>query len=406
MRKLMLSFFTLLLFAAATTTTATAQAATPKKLAVLVVGMDDWMLGDVLAHLVGEELSRGSSYDVVTRRNDVQNKLESLRRGNDRLDDALLRAWATGQAINTLCVVTTTPGLNFSLRLLDVSSGDVQCNGSRVEPSAISLKQLAWSLAGGIGNGCSPSGSSYTESQIGMEMVYVEGGEFTMGCVSGRDDRNGHICDNNEKPAHTVTVGNFCIGKYEVTQAQWEAVMVSTVYSQGSKAGYGSTHGVGDNYPMYYVSWNDAQTFCAVLSYRTGKHYRLPTEEEWEYAARGGKSSLGYVYSGGNSIDSVAWHSGNSGTNGGSSSTQSHIVGTTKSQGNELGIYDMSGNVSEWCYNNWRSNYSAEESGPHRVIRGGSWYSDAWSCRVAYRTLGDGEYGPNYRHYSVGFRGV
>jgi formylglycine-generating enzyme required for sulfatase activity len=392
MKNLMLSFFTLLLFAAATTTTATAQGPTPK-LAVLVVGMDDWMLGDVLAHLVGEELKRGTTYEVVTRRNDVQNKLEALRRGTDRLDNALLRAWATGQGINTLCVVTTTPGLNFSLRLLDVSSGDVQCNGSRVEPNAVSLKQLAWSLAGGIGDGCTPSGSDFTESEIGMAMVYVEGGEFEMGCKSGRDDLNGHTCYGSEYPLHDVTVGSFWIGKYEVTQGQWEAVMGTTIFHQRDKSVYSDLHGVGSTYPMYYVSWEEAVVFCAELSARTGRSYRLPTEEEWEYAARGGNSGSGYVYSGGNSLGSVAWYPDNAGAT-------THAVGGKL--GNELGIYDMSGNVDEWCYSKWRDNYSSSENGSTRVLRGGSWSSDEWGFRVAYRS----GYGPSYRGALLGFRVV
>jgi formylglycine-generating enzyme required for sulfatase activity len=394
MKNLMLSFFTLLLFAAATTTTATAQGPTPK-LAVLVVGMDDWMLGDVLAHLVGEELSRGSSYDVVTRRNDVQNKLESLRRGADRLDDGLLREWAIGQRINTLCVVTTTPGLNFSLRLLDVSSGDVQCNGSRVEPNAVALKHLAWSLAGGIGDGCTPSGSDLTESEIGMEMVYVEGGTFTMGCVSGRDDINSHTCNNSEKPSHSVPVGSFLIGKYEVTQGQWETVMGTTISEQRDKydSQYGtsaSLYGEGSTYPMYYVSWDEAKAFCDTLSARTGKSYRLPTEEEWEFAARCGNFSSSYVYSGSNSINSVAWHGGGS----------TQVVGGRS--GNELGIYDMSGNVWEWCFSSWRSNYSSSEDGSLRVIRGGGWFDGVANCRVANRD----NLGPSNRYSIVGFRVV
>jgi formylglycine-generating enzyme required for sulfatase activity len=381
MKNLMLSIFTLLLFAAATTT-ATAQEAKPK-LAVLVVGMNDWMIGDVLAHLVGEELNRDKSYEVVTRRNDVQNKLEALRRGADDMDESLLRTWADGQGINTLCVVTTTSGLNFSLKLLGVSSGDVHCSGSSVEPNAVALKQLAWSLTGSIGDGCTPfescpepepcptcstcptcptcpiCPSDNTESLMGMKMVYVEGGPFMMGCVSGRDDLNGHTCNSNEQPSHEVWVDDFLIGKYEVTQAQWEAVM-GTAISQQSK--------VGPNYPVHNVTWYEAQAFCDTLSARTGKAYRLPTEEEWEYAARGGNSSESYVYSGGDSIGRVAWHNGNAGSS-------VHMVGG-KSK-NELGIHDMSGNVFEWCSSVWRSSYSSSPSGSYRVFRGGSWNYDA-----------------------------
>jgi formylglycine-generating enzyme required for sulfatase activity len=354
--------------------------------------MDDWMLGDVLAHLVGEELNRGSSYAVVTRRNDVQNKLEALRRGTDRLDEGLLRVWATAQGIDNLCLVTTAPGLNFTLRLLDVSSGSVLCNGSRVEPNAVALKQLAWSLAGKLGSGCAPSGSDYTDPEIDLEMVYVEGGKFVMGCVSGRDNNlDGQSCYSNETPLpDSVSVGSFWIGKYEVTQGQWEAVMETTIDDQAN----GSLSSVGANFPMYYVRWYDAVAFCVELSLRTGKPYRLPTEEEWEYAARGGRRSRGYVYSGGNSADSAAWHSGNSGG--------LRAVGTTQMRGNELGIYDMSGNILEWCYSRWRPTYSASAQASSQVLRGGSYSADVWRSRVAYRDHGN----RGYHFTDVGFRVV
>jgi formylglycine-generating enzyme required for sulfatase activity len=369
------------------------------------------MLGDVLAHLVGEELNRSKNYDVVTRSNAVQNKLEALRRGYDKLDGYLLRTWADGEGINTLCVVTTTSGFNFSLKLLDVSSGEVLCNVSRVEPNAVALKQLAWSLTGSMGSSCTPFGflDNQTESLIGMEMVYVEGGKFEMGCKSGRDDLNGHTCDGNEQPLHDVTVGSFWIGKHEVTHLQWQALMETTHeyqrYLYDTEAS--SVYGAGVNYPMYYVNWDEAVAFCDTLSARTGKTYRLPTEEEWEYAARGGKLSRGYVYSGSNSIDSVAWYSGNSGTNGGSSNIKTHIVGTTKKAGNELGICDMSGNLKEWCYSNWRSDYSALENTSYRVIRGGSFYESASYCRIASRSAPSYHVNnPSSRSPNVGFRVV
>jgi formylglycine-generating enzyme required for sulfatase activity len=417
MKKSLLSFFSLLLLFAAATTTATAQDPKPK-LAVLVVGMDDWMLGDVLAHLVGEELNRGKNYDVVTRSNAVQNKLKALRYGYDRLDDYHLCAWGRAQSIDNLCVVTTS-GANFSVRLLEVSSGAMHCSGSSVGLSAVALKQLAWSLAGSLGSGCTPyvSSDTYIEPSIGknvnvgMEMVYVEGGEFTMGCAGTRDGgTDGHTslskngdCPANEEPDHLVPVGSFWIGKYEVTQAQWEAVMGTTIGQQRVKASSSSLYGEGANYPMYYVSWTEANAFCDTLSARTGKPYRLPTEEEWEYAARGGKLSRGYMYSGSNSADSVAWYYDNSGIilSGFGNTRKAQVVGTTKKRGNELGIYDMSGNVSEWCFSNWRSNYSSSEDGSNRVVRGGYWDSEALKCRVAYRYGSD----PSSRGY-VGFRVV
>jgi formylglycine-generating enzyme required for sulfatase activity len=402
MKKLMLFFFTLLLFAAATTT-ATAQ--DKPKLAVFVVNMDDWMLGDVLAHLVGEELNRGNTYDVVTRRNDVQNKLKALRRGYDRQDSYLLRRWAIERGIATLCVVTTMPDLNFSLKLLDVSSGAVHCSGSRIEPNAVALKQLAWSLTGSIGDGCTPG--DYTEPSIEMEMVYVEGGAFMRGCVNGRDNINGYSCEANEYPADLVSVGSFLIGKYEVTQGQWKAVMGTSIDEQLAKFNSQNDvsegfHGVGADFPMYYVSWYEAKAFCDTLSARTGKLYRLATEEEWEYAARGGQWSRGYQYSGSDDVDSVAWHSGNSGDNGGSNNGRAHAVGTTKKQGNELGICDMSGNVREWCSSKWRPNYNASEDGSMRVIRSGSWMNSEDVSRISIRS----GRGPSNRYINDGFRVV
>jgi formylglycine-generating enzyme required for sulfatase activity len=411
MKKILISLFSLLLFAASVAT-ATAQGAKPK-LAVLVVGMDDWMIGDVLAHLVGEELNRGDTYEVVTRESYVQNKLESLRRGTDRLDEYLLRAWATEQGISNLCFVTPMSGFSFSLRLLDVLSGEVLCSGSSMDPNAVALKQLAWSLAGSIGSSCTSFGSwtpfgylgSYTEPSIGLEMVYVEAGRFTMGCVSGRDDLGGG-CYSSEQPSHSARVGSFWMGKYEVTQAQWEAVMGTTVEQQRNKLGSASDfplYGVGANYPMYYVSWDEAQAFCDTLSARTRRYYWLPTESEWEYAARGGKLSRGYLYSGSNDIDSVAWHHSNSGDNGGSTNRKVHAVGTTKKRGNELGICDMSGNAYEWCSDYWRSDYSGSASiSSNRVVRGSSWEHGAWDCRVVSR-LG---INPNSRGHDMGFRVV
>ena len=149
---------------------------------------------------------------------------------------------------------------------------------------------------------------------------------------------------------HRFTVSDFYIGKYEVTQAQWRAVMGTTVRQQRDKAGTDwPLAGEGDNYPMYYVSWDEAQEFIRRLNAQTGKQYRLPTEAEWEFAARGGNNSRGYKYSGGNSEGNIAWYSENS-------NNATHPVGTKSS--NELGIYDMSGNVLEWC-NDWYGDYNS-----------------------------------------------
>ena len=205
---------------------------------------------------------------------------------------------------------------------------------------------------------------------ISIDMVRVEAGTFTMGATAEMKDPN-----DDEKPTHRVTLTNdYYIGKYEVTQALWKAVM-----------GNNPSNFKGDNLPVEKVSWDDCQEFISKLNRITGKTLRLPTEAEWEYAARGGNNSRGYQYSGSNNLSDVAWFRGNSGG-------KPHAVGTK--QPNELGIYDMSGNVDEWCQDwYWYGAYSSSSqvnptganSGSYRVCRGGSWGCIARICRSSYR---------------------
>ncbi|MBR7029514.1 MAG: formylglycine-generating enzyme family protein [Bacteroidaceae bacterium] len=211
---------------------------------------------------------------------------------------------------------------------------------------------------------------SYADSTADMslqemlEMVEVEGGTFTMGATS----EQGSDAYDDEKPTHQVTLSTFFIGKYEVTQALWQEIM-----------GSNPSDFKGDLLPVEQVSWDDCQEFLRKLNARKaefgitdGRTFRLPTEAEWEYAARGGKLSKGFKYSGSNNIGDVAWCDENSGN-------KTHPVGTK--QANELGIYDMSGNVWEWCQD-WFGDYSSgaqtnpqgPASGSSRVFRGGSWY--------------------------------
>ena len=240
------------------------------------------------------------------------------------------------------------------------------------------------------------------------EMVKVEGGTFTMGATA----EQGSDYDSDELPTHQVTLSDYYIGKYEVTQQLWEYVMSysGTCADGSSMSAYASdvwlgsdpssSYGVGDYYPAYYVSYYDiVDIFLPRLNKITGRTYRLPTEAEWEFAARGGKQSKGYKYSGSDNIGVVAWYTGNSGG-------KTHQVGTKEP--NELGIYDMSGNVWEWC-GDWYGSYSSSaqtnptgpSSGSDRVLRGGSCYYRARDCRVSVR----GGYDPSIRD-SGGFRVV
>ena len=211
-------------------------------------------------------------------------------------------------------------------------------------------------------------GRTFTVNGVSFIMVFVEGGTFTMGATP----EQGNEAEGDENPSHQVIVSSFMIGQTEVTQELWEAVM-----------GSNPSKFKGVNRPVEHVSWDDCQEFIKKLNALTGQHFRLPNEAEWEYAARGGSKSRGYKYSGSNNIDDVAWYENNSGSD-------THNVATK--QPNELGLYDMSGNVWEWCQD-WYGNYSSSSqsnpqgpaSGSHRVYRGGSWGNFARFCRVANR---------------------
>ncbi|MDR2592318.1 MAG: formylglycine-generating enzyme family protein [Chitinispirillales bacterium] len=223
-----------------------------------------------------------------------------------------------------------------------------------------------------------------TEECKEISMVFVQGGTFTMGCT----EEQGNDCRGSERPAHRVTLSSFYIGRYEISQAQWEEVM-----------GYNPSVTKGYDLPVTNVRWDTIQVFIRKLNTQTGKNYRLPTEAEWEYAARGGMMSRGYKYAGSDTLGNVAWHYGNSGNN-------LHIIGTK--QANELGIYDMSGNVAEWCHDDHRTYNNGSQSNPtgstttnERVYRGGSYYmrdgsgyspfggsGSTFMCRVSNRDYG------------------
>lgn len=216
-----------------------------------------------------------------------------------------------------------------------------------------------------------PTIETITVNGVSFKMIKVDGGTYMMGSNDG---------DSDEKPVHSETVATFQIGETEVTQALWKAVM-----------GSNPSNFVGDNLPVEQVSWDDCQTFIKKLNQLTGKTFRLPTEAEWEYAARGGQKSNGYVYSGSNNIGDVAWYTSNSGS-------KTHLVAQKKA--NELGLYDMSGNVWEWTSDYYSSNYSSSRNSSDRVFRGGSWYYNASCCRSAYRN----HYAPGNRNNRIGLR--
>ena len=295
-------------------------------------------------------------------------------------------------------------GCMIMLMLLLLTSLTIYSQGIAVEKFEAAPEDLTATLTGGLenvvaqnypnqggGNGIGGSSSAFdgnnktfTVKGVTFTMVAVEGGTFMMGATS----EQGSEAYDDEKPVHQVTLSSYYIGQTEVTQALWEAVMGKNPVK----------YDFGDNRPVTNVSWDDCQDFVIKLNQLTGKRFRLPTEAEWEYACRGGKKSRGYKYSGSNTIDDVAWYTSNS-------SGETHPV-ATKSP-NELGIYDMSGNVWEWCQD-WKGSYSnaaqtnptGASSGSYRVNRGGSWRSSAKYCRSSYRSYGT----PGYRGSHLGLR--
>jgi formylglycine-generating enzyme required for sulfatase activity len=225
-------------------------------------------------------------------------------------------------------------------------------------------------------------------NKMGMELVYVLAGSFMMG--SDMHD--------NEKPVHRVTIGkDFYMGRYEVTQEQWRKVKGTTVQQQGNKVSTSEIlSGEGDNYPMYYVSWDEAQEFIKKLNAQNdGYTYRLPSEAEWEYACRSGTTG---DYAG--NLDSMAWYYDNS-------DGKSHPVG--QKQANAWGLYDMHGNVLEWCQDWYQDSYNGAPTdgsawvsggGQKRLLRGGSWYNHAIGLRSAERVRTP----PDNRSNIIGFR--
>ncbi len=225
---------------------------------------------------------------------------------------------------------------------------------------------------------------SFTVNGVTFNMIYVQGGTFTMGATS----EQGNDAADSEKPAHQVKLSDYYIGETEVTQALWQAVMGTTIQQQRNKVNYSDRPLVGTSpeHPMYYINWNECRDFVQKLSQLTEQTFRLPTEAEWEFAARGGNKSAGYKYSGSNRLNDVAWYM--------ETTNESGTKPVATKQANELGIYDMSGNVWEWCsdgIDRYRGglhiNPQVSSSGTCPVMRGGSWDFGARSCRVSSRSF-------------------
>ena len=269
---------------------------------------------------------------------------------------------------SVLMVLMCMVALPFQAAADDYERGDTD-HDTRVTIADVSTL-IDYLISGMWDDDYQTDANTFTVNGVTFKMVTVEGGSFMMGAMAGDDDAY-----SDEKPAHQVTLTTFRIAETEVTQALWQAVMGTNP----------SPYTDDLNCPVENVSWVDAHSFIAKLNQLTGKSFRLPTEAEWEYAARGGKYSHGYLYSGSNDIGTVAWYSSNCGG-------KTHAVATKLP--NELGIYDMTGNVWEICQDRYASDYysnspiynpTGPSTGNNISDRGGSWYNNAAKCRVTYR---------------------
>ena len=284
-----------------------------------------------------------------------------------------IRNLLIGQYIVTL----TLDGYNTETRSIEVKENET------AELSVNMTKGTTNAMPSIGGRPSASGGRTFTVNGVSFTMMPVEGGIFRMGAT----EEQGSDVGNDENPVHKVTLNSYYIGQTEVTQKLWNAVMSSS-----------EVDFQGDNLPIVFISRDDCQTFINRLNQFTGQKFRLPTEAEWEYAARGGNHSKGYKYSGSNTLSDVAWYEENS-------DGKTHPVATKRP--NELGLYDMSGNVWEWCkdwYDSYRnlaqSNPTGSYYGSFRVLRGGSWRSSTKDCRVSCRNGNK----PSFRSNDLGFR--
>ena len=327
-------------------------------------------MGEFLGYMVkvyGEELYRNPER--------LKNLIGDLYGGEERVKRLFRRALIEDKLSVKVYEIAQKPKNERQPFYNRLASQFAEGNYWPVEFGLKVVGSLVTGLTGEVLEGAQPE-SRNRLVQVGdvqFEMVYVEGGTFRMGAT----EEQGRDAWDNEKPVHRVTLSSYLIGKHEVTQALWEAVMGSNP----------SENNQGGGYPVVNVSWFDCQEFIGELNARTGMTFRLPTEAEWEYAARGGSRSKGYKYAGSNNLNKAGWYRSNSGRH-------TYPVGLKKP--NELGLYDMSGNVLEWCQDGYggytdeaQTNPTGPQSGGHRVLRGGSFWYNARYCGVSGRNYGD-----------------
>lgn len=271
--------------------------------------------------------------------------------------------------------------LLFTLSVLTVSAQDVKVQGPKRQQIIKHKSNTPTSSASKLQSQLKTL--TFYANGVSFIMCYIKGGSFLMGATP----EQGSDAFDDERPVHQVTLNNYYIGKNEVTQELWQAVM-----------GNNPSKFKGNRKPVENISWSDCQDFVTKLSAITGKKFRLPTEAEWEFAARGGIKNHGYKYSGNNAPDNFVWYGSN--TYG-----STHDVGTKKP--NDLGIYDMSGNVAEWCYDGYGEFSSTSQTNPvcssneySYVHRGGGWDSKVIYCRISYR----GSSSKDFRFHNLGLR--
>lgn len=326
-----------------------------------------------------EEKEKEAEERRLNEEKSKQEKANKLQQIREQIENLETRKYQIEQEISEQ--EKALSGLRNEKRIVEDKIFDLRCErdiiyGGKQHISSISLpKRPNVEIQEESTSKRLPLITTFEVNGVSFDMIKVEGGTFTMGGTSEQgDDAHG-----NERPAHQVTLSDYIIGETEVTQELWQAVMKSnpSIFK-------------GDNLPVENISWNDCQEFIKKLNQLTygrrpeGMVFRLPTEAEWEYAARGGQKSKHCRYAGSDNIDDVACYTKTTKDSG------THVVGTKLP--NELGIYDMSGNVYEWCHD-WYSNYGSgsqtnptgPSTGSRRVLRGGSWCYYASRCRVSYR---------------------